>query len=193
MNHRNKNCLYYNKVGQCCARFTGRRFVFGIKRSFYFYFHIKLKIPGFYRVGKHGVVIAFPLHGPVIFLNLFTEFRVFIQLFCSRKQNPRRVVHPFMGQRALSLGNDLPGVESTAGGFGSHTDESGGNLPAHIADVGAAKIDGLVGRENVGVDGRGVFISSKLCRIRIILLRILWFFRLLHGFHHQFFHSRNGQ
>lgn len=64
--------------------------------------------------------------------------------------------------RGLFLGYDLPGVKGTAGGFGGHANESGGNLPAYIADIGAAEVDGLVCRR-ISVSIEGEFSSAANC------------------------------
>ena len=101
---------------------------------------MQLKISRLYRVGQHGLICSMSDYMLIIVLDQRTAFRAFIQLLRSRKQDPRRVVHALVGQRAFSLGYDLPGMKGTAGRFGCYADESGRNLPAYIADIGAAKV-----------------------------------------------------
>ena len=96
---------------------------------------MQLKISRLYRVGQHGLICSMSNYILIIVLDQRTAFGAFIQLLRSRKQNPRRVMHALVGQRAFSLGYDLPGVKGTAGGFGGHANESGRNLPAYIADI----------------------------------------------------------
>ena len=130
---------------------------------------MQLKISRLYRVGQHGLICSMSDYMLIIVLDQRTAFRAFIQLLRSRKQNPRRVMHALVGQRAFSLGYDLPGVKGTAGGFGGHANESGGNLPAYIAYIRTAEVDALVSRKNGGVNGRGSLIRSKPCRILVII------------------------
>ena len=97
----------------------------------------------------------------IIVLDQRTAFRAFIQLLRSRKQDPRRVVHALVGQRAFSLGYDLPGMKGTAGRFGCYADESGRNLPAYIAYIRTAEVDALVSRKNGGVNGAKLAAYSE--------------------------------
>lgn len=73
---------------------------------------MQLKISRLYRVGQHGLICSMSNYILIIVLDQRTAFGAFIQLLRSRKQNPRRVMHALVGQRAFSLGYDLPGVKA---------------------------------------------------------------------------------
>lgn len=133
---------------------------------------VQLKISRLYRVGQHGLICSMSDYMLIIVLDQCTAFWAFIQLLRSRKQDPGCVMHALDGQRAFSLGYNLPGMKRTAGRFGCYADESGRNLPAYIAYIRTAEVDALARRKNGSLNGRGSLIGSKPCRIRVIIIRI---------------------